>query len=644
MSSNATDVAATRPPKRSILVANAGSGKTWTLANRVLAWCFDELRAGRTPRPSAMLAVTFTRKAAGEILARILTHAAQGADTSESGAKTRKSFETVVGIASASDYLTVLEALCSDLHRMQVGTIDGYFHRIATAMPEEVGLPPDWTMGEDREIEILRSEAAARVLADPKAADLIALLESGAPKASVVDSITALIGGRSVSVLDHYRASAIDGDAGVDRAWGWIARIPQGSDVVGPDAGAHYRRVCDEWRKLDIPRTVDKKAPKPRTKWANAHRVVLECLEAKDFRKLAEQGILEKLDRSEPFDSVAPPPEWIDAMKLIKPHLRAGLIAQVYDRMHGARTVMPLADQALAELQSERGLFTFGDVGLGVARAAQRVGSRVADPNALRRAIGSDIADLAIDEAQDTSAEQFAALRPLIEDVLGVLPSESQRSTRSRSSKAPGRFLVVGDPKQSIYGWRGGTPGLIAEMERRYASALDADAPLRKSYRSSKLLMDFVNRVFANLAEDVPPLVEVDAHRQPLLTVGDFIAREGLPPDVAASAFTRALAQWRFESHESADLSLEGHIHAYAYGEPDEPDDGKPAKGRKSSKSRSSTASTPAQIGEFGDDSLTPIGDPTLDPRAVPALESLSATSIEVSKAGSSETSGATST
>ena len=72
-SSNSTN--STRPvsdaPQRSILVANAGSGKTWTLANRVLAWCFDERRAGRTPRPAAILAVTFTRKAAGEILARM---------------------------------------------------------------------------------------------------------------------------------------------------------------------------------------------------------------------------------------------------------------------------------------------------------------------------------------------------------------------------------------------------------------------------------------------------------------------------------------------------------------------------------------------------------------------------------------------
>ena len=573
----------TASPKRSILVANAGSGKTWTLANRVLAWCFDERRAGRTPRPAAILAVTFTRKAAGEILARILTHAAQGAEDSASGAKARKEFSSVVGPGEATDYLAVLEALCRDLHRMQIGTIDGYFHRIATAMPDEAGLPPDWTVGEDRDIELLRAEAAARVLADPNAAELISLLEEGAPKASVLASITGLMGGSSVSVLDLYRACSIGGDAGLKRAWDWISRIPLGSDVAGDDADTHYQRACDRWKALEIPMTADKRAPKPRSSWAKAHRVILEALERRDFRKLAAQGILQRLDRSEPYDRYSPPQAWIDAFALIRPHLRAGLLAQARRRMEGALEVMPLADAALRELQVDRGTFTFGDVGLGVARAALREGSRVSNPSILRSALGADIADLAIDEAQDTSAEQFAALRPLIEDVLAVerLPD----GTIARRSDLPleaqrGRFLVVGDPKQSIYGWRGGTPGLVHEMQKRYAIALEDDAPLRKSYRSSKLLMDFVNRVFSNLVDDVVPMVEDAEHRQPLLSIGEFVAREQLPAEVTESAFVRALTEWRFEPHEAHDLKLSGSVHAYVYGKAKSVSDGEGADGQ----------------------------------------------------------------
>ena len=63
---------------RSVVIANAGSGKTYLLANRLIRWMIEERRATTTASPDRMLAVTFTRKAAGEILERVLRHLALG--------------------------------------------------------------------------------------------------------------------------------------------------------------------------------------------------------------------------------------------------------------------------------------------------------------------------------------------------------------------------------------------------------------------------------------------------------------------------------------------------------------------------------------------------------------------------------------
>ena len=126
----------------SVVIANAGSGKTWTLANRIIRWVIDDLRAGRQPEPARVLAVTFTRKAAGEILARILAHAAQGAAAGAVGEAARKDFEAIIGPATQEDYLGVLKALCAELHRLQIGTIDGFFHRIATGGGTDVAIRP----------------------------------------------------------------------------------------------------------------------------------------------------------------------------------------------------------------------------------------------------------------------------------------------------------------------------------------------------------------------------------------------------------------------------------------------------------------------------------------------------------------------
>ena len=98
-------------PQRTIVIANAGSGKTWLLANRILAWCLARVRAGArediAAQPERILALTFTRKAAAEILGRVLLHAAEGALYEEK----RDEFASATGPATAEEYQAVLDAL-----------------------------------------------------------------------------------------------------------------------------------------------------------------------------------------------------------------------------------------------------------------------------------------------------------------------------------------------------------------------------------------------------------------------------------------------------------------------------------------------------------------------------------------------------
>ena len=63
---------------RSVIIASAGSGKTFTLANRLIGWMVHRLRTEGDPGCDRILASTFTRKAAGEILQRVLEHLAKG--------------------------------------------------------------------------------------------------------------------------------------------------------------------------------------------------------------------------------------------------------------------------------------------------------------------------------------------------------------------------------------------------------------------------------------------------------------------------------------------------------------------------------------------------------------------------------------
>ena len=109
-------------------------------------------------------------------------------------------------------------------------------------------------------------------------------------------------------------------------------------------------------------------------------------------------------------------------------------------------------------------------------------------PDALCR-LGSRLTHYLLDEFQDTSDEQWQALRPLVAEAL------------SRG----GSLTWVGDVKQSIYGWRQGNPELfngILEDTELLAPVLEVERQaLPCNWRSREEIIRHTNRLFAPLAD-----------------------------------------------------------------------------------------------------------------------------------------------
>lgn len=89
---------------------------------------------------------------------------------------------------------------------------------------------------------------------------------------------------------------------------------------------------------------------------------------------------------------------------------------------------------------------------------------------------------LLIDEFQDTSLMQFLVLAPMIKDL------SSGNSVFDDTS-----VIIVGDEKQSIYGWRGGQKGLLAYMQEFLSSNIES---LAFCYRTVQPLMNYINCLF----------------------------------------------------------------------------------------------------------------------------------------------------
>ena len=125
-----------------LIRASAGAGKTYRLTHHYL----DLLRRGASVE--SILATTFTRKAAGEILGRLVRTLCEEA---EDGAKSNRTHDP--RLKSSPE---LLDAVTRQLHRIGVATIDGFFHRLGSGFRFELDLPL-----EPRLIEEGSAEAAA---------------------------------------------------------------------------------------------------------------------------------------------------------------------------------------------------------------------------------------------------------------------------------------------------------------------------------------------------------------------------------------------------------------------------------------------------------------------------------------------------
>ena len=113
--------------------ASAGTGKTFRLTDRIV----ELLLLGA--EPGKIIALTFTRKAAGEFLVKTLRKLADLSSSEEHVAAfcERRGISTRL---STEDFLPLLRKLCDALDQIEFGTLDSFFYRIVAAFGTALGL------------------------------------------------------------------------------------------------------------------------------------------------------------------------------------------------------------------------------------------------------------------------------------------------------------------------------------------------------------------------------------------------------------------------------------------------------------------------------------------------------------------------
>jgi ATP-dependent exoDNAse (exonuclease V) beta subunit len=470
--------------------ASAGSGKTFELTGRYL-----RLLADGAP-PERILATTFTRKAAGEIRERLFARLLDAARRPEKAAE----LADQLGLADGSTerFTALLRTLVRSLHRLRVETIDGFFQRLARSAGPELGLPAEWRVLEETEQEDFLRELLADLQRDApdRFAALIPLLFKGETRSSIqkdlidegmrLDRIAAELEPEAFGVLPSIRISKAEEDAFEEQ----LAALLSGPWM---HEGAMLPKVV---------------------------RKIGDCCDSGNFEGALESKFAVAIDQGlEKYSSAKIRPPLRAAAEPVIQHLKRRFLAGVAWRNEATGRLVSALEQGLAGRLDREGALRFQDV---TRRLADAVRDRCRRDSPLR--LDGRIEHLLLDEFQDTSGLQWEVLRPIARDVTGA----------EGDPRRGGTFLCVGDRKQAIYGWRGGLPEIFDHLQRDLPSL--EFTPRDRSYRSSPVIIDFVNRVFETIADN-----------------------EGVTVNESSAQAARFFAE-QFHPHSTAKKDLDGHV------------------------------------------------------------------------------------
>jgi len=416
-------------PARSIVVeACAGAGKTWMLVSRILR----ALLAGAEPQQ--IVAITFTRKAAGEMrqrLAEWLAEFAQAAEAEQLGALRQRGL-------SADDAATLrprLATLQAELLRggraVEVRTFHGWFSQLLRAAPlaflQAQGIAPELRLVED-EAELMpalwRRFHVAVLADDALRADFQALTQSRGRF-----NLREWLLGAFAKRVELRLAEA----AGVLEA-----SLPGAEDLLGTTPEQFFGHLREPLKALA------RQLGQAKGKKARDAAVALE--RAEDFDACFAALFTQKAEPRKLGVDSADLDELCD--ELLK--LRAAIAQQRAADEHAAmrRLALVLVD-AFEALKRERGLVDMNDLergALALLADAQTAGW-------VQQRLDAQVRHLLIDEFQDTSPLQWQALHGWLQAYAGA------------GAGSPLSVFIVGDPKQSIYRFRRADPRVFAAAQ-----------------------------------------------------------------------------------------------------------------------------------------------------------------------------------
>ncbi len=499
--------------------AHAGSGKTHVLSQRVVRLLLDGCE------PSKVLCLTYTRAAAANMANRVFRDLATWAlmDDAKLGAAIEKMTGRPAGAEDIADARRLFARALETPGGLKIQTIHAFCEAVLQQFPLEANIAGHF--------EMLDAQQEAALLAEARR-----------------DMITGAAGGMDAGLASAFAdVLQIGGESGLDNLLGEIVRRRDGLRAfiaAVEDGQGQFTALFEEFgfAEDETAETIVASGwPLPGfdRAYVDALREAVSGIAAARFADDIVPHLLEAFAEADPirrFELAAKGMLTSKGEAYGKSALTKGLVARLPDlpdryaqacdaiiatrdrlalfRMVAAtRSALTIADWLIGRyerIKRARGFLDFNDL---ISRTAALL-SRDEASAWVQYKLDQGIDHILIDEAQDTSPEQWQVVKKLAAEFF------AGRGARDNVTRT---IFAVGDEKQSIYSFQGAEPAAFADSGQEFSASVEAASArfekvnLTRSFRSTDDVLKAVDLVFAD-----------DSRRKGLTRDPEHIAHDGV--------------------------------------------------------------------------------------------------------------------
>ena len=510
-------------PSFSIYDASAGSGKTYALVKEYLKII---LVAKKNDAYRNILAITFTNKAVHEMKSRIVGSLSEFAKDKPNPKATDLMLDLSRDIQlSVSEIQTkskqIIKHIIHNYAAFDISTIDKFTHKVIRAFAHDLNLPMTFEVTLDTENLLI--EAVDAIIAQAGEDDILTNLlidftmqktdddKSWDISREILETGRLLLNENNREEVTHFQDKSITEFVEIKSKVAEACKVLENENAEFAESAL----LLIEKNGIDTKSFSRGTFPNHLQSIAdgkfNPKNKMFREFEDISINKTAKDGAI--------IENIIP--ELLQILDKVYKHFEKRDFYNAFLKNITPLSLLNTVSNELAKIQKEQNVLSIAEFNAIIYREIQNQPA----PFIYER-LGERYRHFFIDEFQDTSEMQWQNLIPLIDN-----------ATSSEFEGEKGTLMIVGDPKQSIYRWRGGKAEQFIELSKTHNPFNNPEKKLfhlDKNYRSYSEVIDFNNKLFYFLSSeftnlDYQDLYENHSHQKENSKLGGYVNISFIP-------------------------------------------------------------------------------------------------------------------